>query len=81
VSEWKKLLIDFAGFFEERGQFLAAIFLIGGTAGVFAGGAVWVTNVIAFALWFWDVDRGGAAERARGTSRTPAFVFPELEHK
>jgi uncharacterized membrane protein len=48
---------------------------------LFAGGAVWVTNVIAFALWFWDLDRGGAAERARGTSRTPAFVFPEMQHK
>jgi uncharacterized membrane protein len=45
-----------------------------------AGGAVWVTNVIAFALWFWDLDRGGAAERARGTARTPAFVFPEMQH-
>lgn len=47
---------------------------------LFAGGAVWVTNVIAFALWYWDLDRGGAAERARGTSRTPAFVFPEMQH-
>ena len=28
VSEWKKLLIDFAGFFEERGQFLARVGLL-----------------------------------------------------
>ncbi len=47
---------------------------------LFAGGAVWVTNVIAFALWYWDLDRGGAAERAHGTSRPPAFVFPEMTH-
>lgn len=47
---------------------------------LFAGGAVWVTNAVAFALWFWDLDRGGAAERALGTSRTPAFVFPEMQH-
>jgi len=43
-----------------------------------AGGAIWVTNVIAFALWYWDLDRGGAAARARGSEITPAFVFPEM---
>jgi len=47
---------------------------------LYAGGAVWLTNVVAFALWYWDLDRGGAAERARGTGRTPAFVFPEMQH-
>jgi hypothetical protein len=42
------------------------------------GGVVWTTNVIAFALWFWHLDGGGAAARARGTSSTrPAFRFPE----
>ena len=45
-----------------------------------AGSAVWITNVIAFALWFWDLDRGGAAERVHGTDRSPAFVFPEMQH-
>jgi hypothetical protein len=43
------------------------------------GGVVWVTNVIAFALWFWDVDRGGAAARATGIGQASAsFVFPEM---
>jgi hypothetical protein len=28
------------------------------------GGVVWATNVIAFGLWYWDLDRGGAAARA-----------------
>jgi hypothetical protein len=23
-----------------------------------AGGAIWLTNVLAFALWYWDLDRG-----------------------
>jgi len=42
------------------------------------GAVVWVTNVIAFSLWYWDLDRGGAAARAHRPNRPPAFVFPEM---
>jgi hypothetical protein len=45
-----------------------------------AGGVVWVTNVIAFGLWYWDLDRGGAAARAHHPDRNPAFVFPEMQN-
>jgi hypothetical protein len=45
-----------------------------------AGGGVWATNVIAFGLWYWDLDRGGAASRAHHPDRNPAFVFPEMQH-
>jgi len=43
-----------------------------------SGGIIWLTNVIAFGLWYWDLDRGGAADRARGSTKTPAFLFPEM---
>jgi hypothetical protein len=43
-----------------------------------SGGAIWLSNVITFGLWYWDLDRGGAAARARGSGRQPAFVFPEM---
>jgi hypothetical protein len=43
-----------------------------------SGGAIWLSNVIAFGLWYWDLDRGGAAARARNSNRQPAFVFPEM---
>lgn len=44
------------------------------------GGSIWVINVVAFALWFWDVDGGGSAARARrGCWADPAFIFPEME--
>ena len=43
-----------------------------------AGGIIWLTNVIAFGLWYWDLDRGGAAARALGSTVSPAFVFPEM---
>jgi hypothetical protein len=41
------------------------------------GAVVWTTNVIAFALWYWHLDRGGPAERARGSAAPPSFRFPE----
>ena len=42
------------------------------------GAVVWITNVIAFAFWYWHLDSGGPAVRARGTfNGRPAFHFPE----
>jgi hypothetical protein len=45
-----------------------------------AGAVIWATNVIAFSLWYWDLDRGGAAARAHQPFRNPAFVFPEMQN-
>ena len=42
---------------------------------------IWVTNVIAFGLVYWDLDRGSAVGRAHQPDRNPAFVFPEMQHK
>ena len=46
-----------------------------------SGGAIWLTNVIAFGLWYWDLDRGGAAARARAAGVSPALVFPEMNNE
>jgi len=43
-----------------------------------SGSAIWLTNVIAFALWYWVMDRGGPVGRARGPMVMPAFAFPEM---
>jgi uncharacterized membrane protein len=42
------------------------------------GASVWTTNVIAFALWYWEFDRGGPVNRATATSRFPDFLFPQM---
>jgi hypothetical protein len=43
------------------------------------GGAIWLTNVIVFALWYWEFDQGGPAARALGTAkRTPDFLYPQM---
>ena len=44
------------------------------------GGMIWATNVIAFGMLYWHLDRGGAAARAHHPDRNPAFVFPEMQH-
>jgi len=42
------------------------------------GGNVWLTNVIIFGLWYWDLDRGGPVARAQAVRITPDFLFPQM---
>ncbi len=56
------------------------LFANNATALLATGGVIWATNVIAFGLWYWDLDRGGAAARAHHPYANPAFVFPEMQH-
>ena len=42
------------------------------------GGAIWLTNVIVFGLWYWEFDRGGPVARALGTNPYPDFQFPQM---
>ena len=42
------------------------------------GANIWLTNVIIFALWYWELDRGGPAARAAGRDPDPDFLFPQM---
>jgi uncharacterized membrane protein len=42
------------------------------------GANIWLTNVIIFALWYWELDRGGPGARATGTDPNPDFLFPQM---
>ena len=42
------------------------------------GLSVWVTNVIVFALWYWELDSGGPAARASGEPQYPDLLFPQM---
>jgi hypothetical protein len=44
------------------------------------GSAVWGTNVVVFALWFWAWDRGGPVRRRRPDPPPPDFQFPQMEN-
>jgi uncharacterized membrane protein len=42
-----------------------------------AGSIVWVSNNIAFALLYWELDGGGAAERVHREPEHPDLAFPQ----
>jgi uncharacterized membrane protein len=43
-----------------------------------SGAAIWGTNVIAFALWYWEFDRGGPVARLEGTHPYPDLLFTQM---
>jgi len=56
----------------------------GGTVGsapgplLVTGGIIWLTNVIVFALWYWEFDRGGPVARANADRMYPDFLFAQM---
>jgi uncharacterized membrane protein len=42
-----------------------------------SGAIVWVSNNIAFALLYWELDGGGPAARAHGLRAHPDLAFPQ----
>lgn len=52
-----------------------------GRALIFSAVSVWITNVIVFGLWFWELDRGGPHIRAgEQDRRLPDIQFPQMEN-
>ena len=50
----------------------------GGHALIISGALIWVTNVLVFSLWYWEMDRGGPGFRAAGHDGPPDFLFPQM---
>ncbi|MHB8682086.1 MAG: hypothetical protein ACYDA2_08335 [Acidimicrobiales bacterium] len=44
---------------------------------VYASVPIWLTNVLVFGLWYWELDRGGPGARLEGTGQ-PDFLFPQM---
>jgi hypothetical protein len=45
---------------------------------IYASVPVWITNVLVFGLWYWELDRGGPVRRLRAERRQPDFLFPQM---
>ncbi len=62
---------------------LTHFLLQGGKAGghplILAGIVLWATNVLIFAIWYWELDRGGPSIRCHHkTQGRPDFLFPQM---
>jgi len=45
---------------------------------IIAGSLIWLTNVLIFSLWYWEIDRGGPGRRAAGRDDAPDLLFPQM---
>lgn len=46
-----------------------------------SGAAIYITNVIVFGIWYWELDRGGPFVRREGTRQAPDFLFPQMTER
>jgi hypothetical protein len=44
-----------------------------------SGTAIFVTNIIVFGIWYWELDRGGPFARRAGIRPYPDFLFPQMD--
>lgn len=47
---------------------------------IYSAASIWVTNVILFGVWFWEIDRGGPGHRAVDTHVVFDLQFPQMEN-
>ena len=51
---------------------------ISGRQLLYSAALIWVTNVIIFGVWYWEVDRGGPHVRAGKNEGLPDLQFPQM---
>jgi uncharacterized membrane protein len=39
---------------------------------------IWMSNVVTFAVWYWEIDGGGPAERRTDFHTSEDFLFPQM---
>jgi uncharacterized membrane protein len=56
----------------------------GGKAGghqlILSGAVLWTANVLLFAVWYWEMDRGGPVSRFLHPEMLADFQFPQMEN-
>jgi uncharacterized membrane protein len=45
---------------------------------ILGGVEIWITNVLLFAVWYWELDRGGPQARRSDPPPPPDFLFPQM---
>lgn len=62
----------------ELSRFLLHHHVSNGSELIVSGVLIWLTNFLIFALWYWELDRGGPGRRAAGHDGPPDFLFPQM---
>jgi hypothetical protein len=52
---------------------------VGGERLIESGAVLWVTNVLLFAVWYWELDRGGPVARHLHPDALADFQFPQMD--
>jgi uncharacterized membrane protein len=52
-----------------------------GHALIGSGAVLWITNVLLFGVWFWQLDSGGPLARARRRQPHPDFLFVQMTER
>ncbi|MCU1359386.1 MAG: putative rane protein [Ilumatobacteraceae bacterium] len=60
-------------------QLLSANDPLAGRTLLWSALGVWVRNVIVFAVWYWELDRGGPLARCSADHAAPDFLFPQMQ--
>jgi hypothetical protein len=45
---------------------------------LYSSTAIWLTNIVVFALWYWELDRGGPRRRLSASPHNADFLFPQM---
>jgi len=48
---------------------------------ILAGVNIYLTNIIIFALWYWEMDGGGPGRRLQAAKHEQDFLFPQNQHE
>ncbi len=62
-------------------KLLSGEHLSDGRALIFAAINIFLTNIIVFALWYWEMDGGGPGERQHIAKYDQDFLFPQHRHE
>jgi hypothetical protein len=85
--DWRRRLV-FAGLITSTVGVTSSTFLLirqllegeaNGSYLLTGSGAIWVANLVTFALWYWEIDGGGPSERRMDGHVSTDFLFPQLQ--
>ncbi len=45
-----------------------------------SGGSIWISNMVIFSLWYWELDGGGSGLRSQSKKYQPDFLFTQMSN-